>query len=305
MNRSRLMFALKLLVTTGLLAALFHWLDTDEVLARLRAASPAPVAAAALLLAAGYALCGLRWAWMAEGLGITVSRTRKVRLYFLGMFASLFLPSTIGGDVVRGVLLARGEGRQGQKLAAAASVVLDRANGLYALVLLIAVFLPLFDWPAGLVPAWYAGVAALWCGWMLLPAFWRRLPARLATLRNLPLDRPAFRRMWWRALPVSLLFQAMMIQAHVLLGAAVGLEMGWPAFAVMVGLSGLLATLPVSLNGFGLREAGYVGLAGLLGGDPDAAAAMAALWVGVLAVSSLPGLWVIWRMGGRRALQQA
>ncbi|MDX8402674.1 MAG: lysylphosphatidylglycerol synthase transmembrane domain-containing protein [Mariprofundaceae bacterium] len=299
MVRARWILLLKIVVTALLLGAVLTWVDLADVWRRVRMADPWRLLAAIALMMAGYALCGLRWAWIAEGLGIAVSAARKVRLYFLGMFASLFLPSTIGGDVVRGVLLARGEGRKGHGAAAAASVVLDRANGLYALVLLIAVFLPAFQWPAGFLPLWYAMVVALWLGWMLLPLIWPRLPARL---RALPLVEPGFRRMWWRALPVSLAFQLCVIQAHVWLGGAVGLAMGWPAFAVMVGLSGLVAILPVSLNGFGLREAGYVGLAVWLGGDADAAAAMAALWIVVLAVSSLPGLWVIWRLGGRRAL---
>ncbi|MDX8406005.1 MAG: hypothetical protein R8K50_07630 [Mariprofundus sp.] len=62
--------------------------------------------------------------------------------------------------------------------------------------------------------------------------------------------------------------------------------------------------LPLSFNGFGIREAGYVGLAVWFGGSAEAAGAMALLWVLVLAVASAPGGIVLWRMGGKSILER-
>jgi len=304
MNRSHLIFAVKLLFTLGLLAGVVYYVDLSAVWQRLSAINPLWVVAAITVLAAGYVLCGLRWAWMAKGLGLPVSRRRKVRLYFLGMFASLFLPSTIGGDVVRGILLAKGEGRAGIGLLAAASVVLDRVNGMYALVLLLTICLLFFDWPATVWFGWGALLLGMWGGLLLYPWLHARLPARLARLQELPLHMPEFQRMWWKSLPVSFLFQMLIVQAHFFLGMAVGLEMAWEAYAVMVGMVGLMAILPISLNGFGVREAGYVGFATYFGGSSEAATAMAALWVIVLAITALPGGWVPWRLGGLRAVRR-
>jgi len=95
-----------------------------------------------------------------------------------------------------------------------------------------------------------------------------------------------------------------MVQAHVFLGMAVGLHMSWPAFAVMVGLVGLMAFLPISLNGLGVREAGYVGFAVYFGADASAAAAMSVLWLVVLSLASLPGAVVLWRIGGLRSFRR-
>jgi len=302
MMKRNILFALKLLLTTALLAAVINYVDLGDVWRRIVSVNPLWILASLACLAVGYVMCGLRWAWMAEGLGIDVSKARKIKLYFLGMFASLFLPSTIGGDVVRGVLLARSEGRTGIGLEAGASVVLDRVNGMVALLLLLTLAMLFFDWSPLWWTTWLGVVGAVWGGMLLYPLVDRylisRLPARLSAFKNLPLTEPLFRRMWWRSLPLSFLFQMLMVQAHFFLGMAVGLEMSWPAFAVMVGLVGLMATLPISLNGFGVREAGYVGFAGYFGASGDAATAMAALWVIVLALASLPGAWVIWQFGG-------
>lgn len=306
MNR-HLIFTLKLALTVGMLYVVFSYVDVSEVWARIRSVNPFWLLASFLLLAFGYVLCGLRWAWISNGLGLPVSRKRKVRLYFLGMFASLFLPSTIGGDVVRGVLLAKGDGRQGMGLLAAASVILDRVNGLYALVLLITVSLLFFSWPTSWWLTWLSLAGAMWGGLFLFPWLHRRLssrlPGKLAPLADLPLLDSRFIRQWWLSFPVSVVFQLLVVQVHVMLGMAVGLEISWPAFAIMVGLVALATTLPISLNGFGLREAGYVGFAVYFGGSGAAATAMAALWIIILAVTALPGAWVLWRLGGVAGLK--
>jgi len=303
MTRSHLFFGLKLLLTCGLLVAVVMYVDVATVWQRIMAVNPLFILAAWLCLVLGYVLCGLRWAWIAQGLGLEVSRRQKIRLYFLGMFASLFLPSTIGGDVVRGILLAKGEGRKGMGLRAAASVILDRLNGMCALVVLLTVCMLMFTWPTALWWSWLAMVAAMWIGMLAYPWLHARLPEKLAVIKQLPLHESAFQRMWWQSLPVSLIFQMMIIQAHVFLGMAVGLEMNWAAFAVMVGLVALVSILPISLNGFGVREAGYVGFAVYFGASGDAATAMAALWVIVLAIAALPGAWVLWKLGGLGALK--
>lgn len=309
MKRDHLLFVLKLLLTTALLVAVVSYVDLAQVWERILAVNPLWLLASLACLAIGYVMCGVRWAWIAEGLGIEVSKRRKVKLYFLGMFASLFLPSTIGGDVIRGVLLAKTEGRKGMGVSAGASVILDRVNGVYALLLLLTICMFFFDWSLTWWVSWLAVVLAAWGGMFFYPWVDRylvsRLPEKLEKLKSLPLMKPSFQKMWWRSLPISLLFQILIVQAHFFLGMAVGLEMSWAAFSMMVGLVALVATLPISLNGFGVREAGYVSFAVYFGANGDAATAMAALWVIVLGVASLPGAWVLWRLGGLRSLRRS
>ena len=309
MKRDHLLFALKLLLTTALLVAVVSYVDLAQVWERIRAVNPLWLLASLICLAIGYVMCGVRWAWIAKGLGIEVSKRRKVKLYFLGMFASLFLPSTIGGDVIRGVLLAKTEGRRGIGVSAGASVILDRVNGMYALLLLLTICMLFFDWSLTWWVSWLTVVLAAWGGMLFYPIvdryLVRRLPEKLEKLKSLPLMEPSFQKMWWRSMPVSFLFQMLIVQAHFFLGMAVGLEMSWAAFSIMVGLVALVATLPISLNGFGVREAGYVSFAIYFGANGDAATAMAALWVIVLGVASLPGAWVLWRLGGLRSLRRS
>ncbi|MDQ6950366.1 MAG: lysylphosphatidylglycerol synthase transmembrane domain-containing protein [Mariprofundales bacterium] len=299
------MFAtIKLLLSVAVLAALLYWVDVGAVARQLAGANPWLVAAALGCLLLAYLLSVLRWAWIARGLGIEVSLRRKVRIYFVGAFSSLFLPSTIGGDVVRGVLLAKGEGRSGIGVEAGASVILDRVNGLYALVAVVTLCLPWFTWPALAWWGWGAlvlGMVIVMLGW---PWLHRRLPERLDWLARLPLDGAHFRRQWLRAMPLSLLVQLLMVQTHLFLGMAIGLELPWLAYGVMVGLVALMAIVPISLNGFGVREAGYVGFVVFFGGSEAQGGALAALWVLLMTAAALPGLWAVWQLGGLGALKQ-
>jgi len=164
--------------------------------------------------------------------------------------------------------------------------------------------LMMFDWPVSLWLGWSALVLLMWGGMLAYPWVHHRLPDMLHAVKRLPLHELKFQKMWWKSLPVSFVFQLLVIQAHWSLGMAVGLEMSWFAYAVMVGLVALVAILPISLNGFGVREAGYVGFAVFFQADAGAATAMAALWIVVLAISALPGAWVFWQLGGVRELER-
>lgn len=294
--------AVKIGISLLLLAGLTHFIDLKAVLERLRSVNVLWVVLACFFLMIGQVLSAIRWTWLARGLGLVVQMSRKIELYFLGMFLSLFLPSIVGGDVARGYLLARG--REGAGWAAAASVILERVNGVVAISIIATACMFGLDLPPQWWIAWLGAVFALWTG-MLTYSFWhRRLPRWMKRWQSLPIDQPAFYRAWWKSLPLSILFQALVVEIHVILGHAAGLEMSWPAYGVMVCLVALASAVPVSFNGFGVREAGYVGLAVYFGGSADAAAVMAALWVIVLAVAALPGAWVLWRLGGSAMIKQ-
>ena len=302
---TRIWLLLKLLLSSALLAWLAWKLDIAAVFLRLRTVDVPLLVLACLCLLTGQVLSALRWAWLARGLGLAVRTMRKIELYFLGMFLSLFLPSIIGGDVARGYLLAKGREHAGWP--AAASVILERVNGVYGLTLLVTGCMLFLTLPDMWWWLWLSAVLLLWLVMLLYPPMagylaTRRMPQWLAGWQELPLCEPAFYAAWWKSLPLSVVFQFLVVQAHVFLGMAVGLDLSWAAYGFIVCLVALASALPISFNGFGIREAGYIGLATYFGGSSEAAASMALLWVLVLVVVALPGGMVLWRLGGSKAL---
>jgi uncharacterized membrane protein YbhN (UPF0104 family) len=299
------MLWIKLLLSTLLLVWLIWMLDLAAIAGHLQMAKWQWVFAACVCLIVGQVFSAVRWAWLARGLGLCVVIAKKVQLYFLGMFLSLFLPSIIGGDVARGWLLAKG--RRDAGWPAAASVILERINGVVGLALLVSFCMLFLKLPSIWIWSWNAGVLLLFAAILTISFWWPVLQAsgwhgKWSGWKALQLTSSGFYMAWWKSLPISILFQILVIQAHVFLGMAVGLELSWFAYGFMVCLVALASALPVSFNGFGIREAGYVGLATWFGASSEAAAAMAMLWVLVLAIAALPGGVVLWRMGGTKIL---
>lgn len=299
-NSVKLIF--KIIISVALLAWLASQLDLDAIWHRLRQVPPGWVALACLCMFFGQFVCAVRWAWLARGLGITIDMFLKVRLYFLGIFLSLFLPSIVGGDVARAYLLARD--RQGQGWNAAASVVIERINGICALTILASLCMLFMSLPETWLLAWLVAVVVLWLAILTYDYWSSYLPRVLSAWKALPISTPEFHKAWWRSLPISFLFQVLVIQAHMFLAIGAGLELSWATLGFIVGMVALASAVPVSFNGFGIRETGYVGLASYFGGSSDAAAAMAVLWVLVLAIVAIPGGIVLWRLGGTRALRR-
>ena len=86
--------------------------------------------AAVLLFAGALVMSAVRW-WLVLGPGL-VPLGWLVRLYFIGQFFSLFLPTSVGGDAVRIVALSRGGVTTGRALS---SVIIERMLGVGALLL--------------------------------------------------------------------------------------------------------------------------------------------------------------------------
>lgn len=299
------MLWIKIFLSLLLLIYLGWSLDLAAIWLRLQATNWIWVTASMLCLLIGQLLSAIRWAWLAQGLGLVVNISKKVQLYFLGMFLSLFLPSIIGGDVARGYLLARGRKQAGWQ--AAASVLLERLNGLLGLGLLVSFCMFFLDLPGSWLWLWNV---ALLCGILLIifiKSWWLKWVnlawlQRWPGLKLLPITSAKLNKAWWQSLPLSLLFQILVVQAHVFLGMAVGLSLSWFSYGFMVCLMALASALPISFNGFGIRESGYIAFAVWFGAAADAAAAMAALWVLVLLIVALPGAYTLWKLGGTTIL---
>ena len=78
------------------------------------------------------ALLLIRWRVYIVGLGLDVSIIAMVRYFFLGLFGNLFLPSAIGGDMIKTIGLC---GSSSQKPTVVASVLLDRLSGFAGMIL--------------------------------------------------------------------------------------------------------------------------------------------------------------------------
>jgi len=241
-----------------------------------------------LLLAGGvFVLSNLGNAWRWQ----TVLRLGEIdipywvtaKIVFLGMFASNFLPSTIGGDAVRYLSLLRFTDKKGVGIV---SLVVDRLLKMLSMLSLtpisVALFAPLLGEILLGKPA-AAGLALLpdrlkaWFkkGWAIL-ATWFQNPAAFGR---------AFGVGWLSMFPgfLGIFLVAKGLQMPVGLFQVIGATV----------ITYFLTLLPISINGYGVREALIAVLYVYLGANAEQATALALITRLMMLVATLPGaLWL-------------
>lgn len=247
--------------------------------------------AAVGVYAAGLALSAFRWKLLAERVSIRAPLLEFVLYCFLGAFTNLFVPGLVGGDAARAYYLGRRYRRLG---AATVSVVVDRGVGFIALFWLAtaAALMLRAHLPAALTELVVAaGGAALiaYAGAPVAGRMLRFLPKRLSALEDAAtpyLQRP---RVLLGPIAISLVFQAMLASCQYLLALGLGLRIPLLAFMLCVPLANVVASLPLTLNGLGLREAAYLTLLRLANVGNADAIALGLLWFLATALVGLAG----------------
>ena len=214
----------------------------------------------------------VQWSWLLRVAGLRTPPSEIRRLYFIGLFFNNFLPANIGGDAYKIIDLGRRERCAGRVFCV---TLLDRLVGLAALTSfasLAAILCLVWGIPLPRV-AWVLVAVLLFLAIAVAMLVSRRLGARVPDgLRRLRLPALArqtemavrefgvFRSRWpWlgRVFLFGVGVQALRILVHLLVAFGLHLD---PSAAqsvqlmVLIPLLALSLTLPVTVNGIGLRE---------------------------------------------------
>jgi uncharacterized membrane protein YbhN (UPF0104 family) len=250
-------------------------------------------ATAVALYVVGQALSAWRWQWLAQMGYLPGAYSDYLRYYFIGVFTNLFVPGLLGGDAARALYL----GRRNRRLnAAIASVVADRGIGLVTLIWfasIAAVGFKTITLPSAVRKAVLLFGAVSFAGWLLAAvlARWAEvLPTKSTTIVApiLPyLERPLA---IVPAIALSLVLQASLAVCQYLIALGLGLAAPLAAFLVCVPIANVIASLPLTLNGLGLRETAYLVLLGGIGISHSDAIAMGLLWFAATMTGGLTGI---------------
>jgi glycosyltransferase 2 family protein len=292
---------LKLLVSGGLLAYILTRVHIERFLYTLAAADLAMIVWAAVIYLFSQAISTIRWTVLARPMGIKAPFKSLASYYVIGMFFNLFAPGTVGGDVSRVYYLIREQdrddpGRTVPTVRAAMSVLMDRAIGMVVLVWIGAIALFLF--PGYPVPRTIriltmvlaVGFAA---STALIPVLRRALPEDgHSTIVKLRLILRGYRAHWSALAQAALLSVVIhLIQAwmHFVIGGALNITIPFSYCLIVYPLVGTFAAIPISLNGLGLREGGYIFFLGLIGIPTEKGIAFGLLLFFIVAMDSLIG----------------
>jgi hypothetical protein len=286
-------FAIRAGIGLAMLAVLLWYFDARPIFRTMARERIGFFVATVALLVAGQAMSAFRWRLLAMVAGLGGPFREYLGYYFSGMFTNVFVPGLIGGDALRALYLGRRRGRIGE---AVASVVADRGIGLVALFWLAAgcalavrgVHLPpsLTRATVGVGLASFAAFLA--APFVALPA--SRIPGKIGAFVApvLPyLQRPLA---MVPAIVLSLLLQASLSGCQYLLALGLGLEIPLMTFLLIVPIANVAASLPLTVNGLGLREAAYVVLFAMAGVAKQDAIALSLLYFAATLACGLTGV---------------
>ena len=284
------LIAAKLACSALLLLWLAHAIDLAETVDRLRTARPAPFIVAFIVLIVQALLGAWRWAAIVRMQGGALNGATALRLFLIGMFVNQTLSSTVGGDALR-IWRLRASGLPlGTALE---GILLERLTGLVTLSVLAAAALAYASGPAALALGLLIGAGvSVAAGAALADLLSRRLGSRIADLaRN---ARQALASA--QALPVlaaALAIHLLGAAAAWLVAAALGIELALLPCLLLVPPALLLATLPISFGGWGVREGVLVATLALVGVPAADALAMSVGFGLLVTAAGLPG-GVVW-----------
>lgn len=256
------------------------------------------------------------WQSLLKGERMHLDLAKLINLYFIGMAFSHFLPTSMGGDAVKAFYV----GREFDNAAGATSaVLLSRILGFVGMLLITIPILLI--WSAHFTHAVIAAfflfsfiILAILVGAMAFSAClprllirypqgkWRMHPiftfmVEIGCTLGAAIRRP-------RSLSIALLF-AMLFWISSFLNyygyaSALGMEVPFYGYVIAIAFSSLVAALPISINGFGVRESSFVYVFSMLHVAPTTSLLLAFLMdMQVLLFGAIGGCLYL-TMGGKR-----
>jgi uncharacterized protein (TIRG00374 family) len=277
---------------------LFHFLPLSVLRAAISRIPPSRFAVVLCGYALAHCLGIVKWRMVVNTAGAELSFASSTQCYAGGLFGTLFLPSIIGGDMIR---LAVGLRRSPRPAAVLAGNVVDRLLDVGAqtgLVLLGLILLPEVLPAQFAVPAKKALLAGVVISAVLLVlAFFLRRPLlsgrSMRIRRHLARLRHAVRSVsqrpqilllgWMMATAIQTAFLLLSAQLAAYCGLRVPLRVwlfAWP-------LAKVAAILPITQGGIGVREAALVALLAPFGAPGPVVLAAGLVWEGVVVVGAL------------------
>jgi glycosyltransferase 2 family protein len=305
-TRSRVYTAIRVVVSVGLLGFLFYKVGLDHIFNAIRSADAVMVFVIFAVMLAEHLHGTYKWLILLRHTAGNITFGPLLRIRYLSAFLGIFGLGAVTIEVVRMYGLARYTSDLAMSFT---SILMDRLLGLtgLSLMILFGVVIESRSTVAG-VEYWAAGaLAMILAGWVAImnPGF-RKLTDKMLSPRWLSMARDKQNKVYqsldtYRGRPgllawgmvQSIFFNLMRILVVIVGAKAVGVEAPVSAYFVVVPAVIFAMLIPISMSGWGVREAMFAALLPLYGADRDTVIAMSLL-IGVCGVlSTLPGAVIL------------
>ena len=302
MNKKNLSVILKIIISSSLLYLLFRGMDIESFWNTVKAVDPKALIFVVFIYLTVQAITACRWFILLKD-SMNISYSKLLSIYFVGMFFNNFMPSMVGGDVAKGYYLYKVSGKGG---AVVASLFMDRYAGFTALMAITVVatligyhlvhgsIIPLLL--VALIGIYVIGSLVLWVesfhGWALkmmskLKLF--GLNEKIDSLYQSIMKYKGFYRTLFKALVLSLILQSAVIISYYILAVGLGMSLPFGYFFLLIPITSVVAMLPISLAGLGIREGAFVFLFTKVGATQAQALSLSLVWFFVSVFINLLG----------------
>ncbi|MFA4889004.1 MAG: lysylphosphatidylglycerol synthase transmembrane domain-containing protein [Candidatus Omnitrophota bacterium] len=294
---------LRIGISAALLIFLFQKVDRKSLLEVIKGADKPLLLFSFLIFCLTYIFGLLRWEMLLKAVNIRLPFRRIIISYSGGIFFSLFLPSTIGGDFMRTVDLAAHTKKPGEVMA---TVLLDRLSGYIGLAILalgsLIFGLKIIADKSVLLSL---AVIIIVLVSVLLVLFNKFLYSKInklldspdagrirELLRNMHREVHLFKhkkKIILRNLALSFVIQLIAPMSFYLTASALGLKVNIAYFLIFLPIIGAITLLPISIGGLGLRDATTIFFFAKAGVAKDLAFAMSLINFSFILIGGIIG----------------
>ncbi|MFQ5735698.1 MAG: lysylphosphatidylglycerol synthase transmembrane domain-containing protein [Thermodesulfobacteriota bacterium] len=305
---------LKIGVSVFILYFLFRSMDLRAFWTTMVSVQPLAVVFVAALFAASQTISSYRWSVILKK-DIEVPYRKVLSIYFIGMFFNNFLPTMVGGDVVKAYYLYK-HTRKGH--IALASIFLDRYAGFFALMSITVIALAFGGYSlikgtglpglfVLLLGGFYGASLVIWVGplhsWamkIMAKIHFYGINHKIDTFYKVLMGYKKHYDILLTIFICSLLVQGGTIISFYVLGRGLGIDVPVGYYFLFIPLTTTVSMLPISLAGLGLREGAFVYLFTRVGVAQEQALTLSLMWfVTSVLVSMIGGVEYV-RMGGKK-----
>jgi glycosyltransferase 2 family protein len=311
--RSWLYLVLRVGGSVLILSLLLHFLPLEQLRRALGRLPPGLW----LFVLAGYlgahSIGVLKWRLMVNLAGAHLTLAQAGRCYFGGLFGTLFLPSILGGDIIRlGLAMRLARNRLGALLGSVIDRILD-VTALGSVAALGAALLPGALSPQHreifwlLVCAGILALAILLAVVALVPArrFSYRMRRGFVRLRQAARSMAREPQYVLLALSLGVAVQTSFVLLTAVIAAGCGLYLPLRVWLFAWSLAKISSVLPVSQGGIGVRELALAALAAPFGAPPALTVAVGLAWEAIILVGGLLAGLLSFLLGRSAGLRSA
>jgi len=274
MNKKRILFLLaKIVFTIGLMLLVLTKIDFHKIWYSLKNVHLSLYVLAGSLSIGRIILSVVRWYILLKSKGFYVNFYTLVKYMYMSTFYSLFLPSVIGGDVIRTIVIKKDVENRGEAIG---SVLVERFMGLFSLSF-ISFFALLFGLQYiknNFIIIFIIGVLVLFIGLyvvlfnkkilnfllrLLIKIGLSRFEHKIESFFIILYDYGQNKVLLLQVFLLSLLYQIIGIIVVYILGLAISMNVAFYYYIIFVPLIWMIMLLPISFSGFGIREGAFIG----------------------------------------------